>query len=53
MWPRLSERFGLHPRDWRLTPEDGGLTYGQWRAYIDAANEPPPPAPVWMVEPQD
>jgi hypothetical protein len=40
-WPVLSERFGLHPRDWWLTPEEGGLTWGQWDAYVSAANEPP------------
>ena len=52
MWPPLSERFGLHPRDWRLPPEEGGLTYGQWQAYLDAVGEPTKyPVPVWLVKP--
>lgn len=40
-WPLLCERFpSLHPRDVVLTPEDGGLTWPMWQAFIDRAEEP-------------
>lgn len=53
LWPRLSERFGLHPRDARLTPEQGGLTYDELEAYLDALGDPPGfYQPVALVDPR-
>lgn len=48
------ERFpSLHPRDVRLTPEQGGLTYDQLRACIEALDEPRGfIVPVVMTEPE-
>jgi hypothetical protein len=35
LWPELSARYGLHPRDVWLPPEQGGLTFEQAQAYVD------------------
>lgn len=52
-WPRISERFpGVHPGLARVPPEEGGLTYLEIDAYVDALEDYPPTVPVVMVEPQ-
>lgn len=36
----------------RLTPEEGGLSWAQLEAYVDAAAEPPPfYQPVALIDP--
>ena len=34
-WPLLSHLCGLHPRDVRVPPEKGGLTWAQIEAYVE------------------
>lgn len=51
LWPKLSVRFGLHPRDEKLPPEQGGLTYEQIGAYIAALEDVPYVGAVTLVDP--
>ena len=39
VWPLLSSRFGITPRDVSVPPEEGGLTYGQLEHYLEALDD--------------
>ena len=52
LWPVLSERFGLHPRDAVLPPERGGLTWGQLQAYVDRLDDTALLGAVYLAEPE-